>query len=544
MTLKKPLKTLGFRFFFYLVHLLLLIQLTMKHLSLSTVLFTISFLSFGQCPTTSITLSSQADVDNFTTNYPGCTELQNSLAISGINISDLSPLPQLSLKYLYIYGNDILENLDGLEITIVNDVMYDYSEIGINNNPVLTDISSLSSTITPATEPYAYIDVNIINNPMLASLNGMDFLEYSTLFYIRNNDSLVNLSGLDNLLKVGDFFIDQNDNLLSLVGLDSIDWIYENFYLNNNNSLQSLTGFNPNYYYYETDTYIFSNPLLTDISVMDNWTVDNSPTQQNMSLNIYDNVSLSLCNNFTICLMTESLSQYPNIIDIHNNASGCNSIAQVAQSCGLVPSNDECSSAIDITVGETIEAYNDLATASAETPSCNDIDRADVWFTFNSGDLDLVSVLVEDGYNIQLWEGTCGSLTQVPDGCDSGNLWGVPVTTNTDYYVQVWSCAGCRMASMATGLFNVLVLDGILSTNEVALATVELFPNPVKNSLTINSSHEISKIEVYNLLGQRMLQTSANTLETELDLAALKSGMYLVKVYSLGSEQTFKVLKE
>lgn len=36
---------------------------------------------FGQCPTTPIILSSQADVDNFTTNYPGCTEILDGLYI-------------------------------------------------------------------------------------------------------------------------------------------------------------------------------------------------------------------------------------------------------------------------------------------------------------------------------------------------------------------------------------------------------------------------------------------------------------------------------
>ncbi|HLU84925.1 MAG TPA: T9SS type A sorting domain-containing protein [Vicingaceae bacterium] len=513
----------------------------MKNILFSTVLFTISILSFGQCPTTPIVLSSQADVDNFTTNYPSCTELQNSLTISGADITDLTPLSSIIIvgQDLEIVNNLVLPNLNGLNIDFPNSI---YNGLYIDNNNVLNDISALSSIVNGFD---SFDDVFIGNNPMLSNLNGLQTITYLYDLSIINNDSLNNLLGLDNFIASENIKINNNDNLSSLSGFGMVS-SWSDFELIGNPILLNLDGLNPDI----TNPGPFdisNNDILNDISLITNWSLVYGGSYA-VPFNISHNPNLSTCNILSICSLMDGCNagtiDFCDVFFIDNNAEGCNSKAQVAQSCGLVPSNDECSSAIGIVVGETLEAYNDLATASPETPSCNDIDRADVWFTFNSGSNTTIDIVIDAGYNLQLWEGSCGSLTQVSGSCTSGSLVDFPVTTNTDYYVQVWSCTGCRVESSATGLFTILVQDGILSNNEVALATVELFPNPVKNSLTINASHEISKIEVYNLLGQRMLQNSTNTLETELDLAALKSGMYLVKVYSLGSEQTFKVLKE
>ncbi|MFA7650758.1 MAG: hypothetical protein WCY06_10565, partial [Flavobacteriaceae bacterium] len=50
--------------------------------------FLISSHSFGQCPTGNVGLYSQADVNNFATNYPNCTEITGYLYISGSTITD------------------------------------------------------------------------------------------------------------------------------------------------------------------------------------------------------------------------------------------------------------------------------------------------------------------------------------------------------------------------------------------------------------------------------------------------------------------------
>ena len=69
--------------------------------------------SFGQCPAAPIVLTSQADVDNFTATYPGCTNLNHTLQIGpSSDISDLSGLSGVvSVNGLVVTQNDILVNI-------------------------------------------------------------------------------------------------------------------------------------------------------------------------------------------------------------------------------------------------------------------------------------------------------------------------------------------------------------------------------------------------------------------------------------------------
>lgn len=74
--------------------------------------------------------------------------------------------------------------------------------------------------------------------------------------------------------------------------------------------------------------------------------------------------------------------------------------------------------------------------------------------------------------------------------------------------------------------------DGLLGTNEVAKGDFGLYPNPAKNSLTIASSADpISLVEIYNLLGQRVMRLTFNQSVSEnINIASLNSGMYMVRI--------------
>ena len=70
------------------------------------------------------------------------------------------------------------------------------------------------------------------------------------------------------------------------------------------------------------------------------------------------------------------------------------------------------------------------------------------------------------------------------------------------------------------------------------------FPNPVKNTLSINNTSTIDTIEITSLVGQTMFSKKVNDLQTEINLSELANGVYFVKVTSSGQEKTVKILKE
>ena len=79
-----------------------------------------------------------------------------------------------------------------------------------------------------------------------------------------------------------------------------------------------------------------------------------------------------------------------------------------------------------------------------------------------------------------------------------------------------------------------------LSTNEIALNQIKAYPNPVKNVLTIDSPNSIQKIEVYTILGKKVISTSN---KNEIDVSTIAKGLYHLKIYLTDKVITKKVMK-
>lgn len=85
---------------------------------------------------------------------------------------------------------------------------------------------------------------------------------------------------------------------------------------------------------------------------------------------------------------------------------------------------------------------------------------------------------------------------------------------------------------------------GVLATNSFVLNNVSLYPNPVKNQLTIQSEIPL-KVTISNALGKEV--RSYDTINnSNIDLSKLSQGIYFVKVVNVESksEKTFKIVKK
>ncbi|MCB0745034.1 MAG: T9SS type A sorting domain-containing protein, partial [Ignavibacteriae bacterium] len=79
-----------------------------------------------------------------------------------------------------------------------------------------------------------------------------------------------------------------------------------------------------------------------------------------------------------------------------------------------------------------------------------------------------------------------------------------------------------------------------LSLDEFSKESVSLYPNPVSDVLHIQTSQKIDAIEIYNPLGKLILK--ATKVENQLDLSALETGIYLIKLYSSDSAIMKKII--
>ncbi len=85
--------------------------------------------------------------------------------------------------------------------------------------------------------------------------------------------------------------------------------------------------------------------------------------------------------------------------------------------------------------------------------------------------------------------------------------------------------------------------DLILSASVLSNAKnkVQLYPNPVQNELTISKiAVANSKVSLYNALGQKLMEKTANGTQAKFDVTNLRKGMYFVRFVDGNSEKFIK----
>lgn len=70
------------------------------------------------------------------------------------------------------------------------------------------------------------------------------------------------------------------------------------------------------------------------------------------------------------------------------------------------------------------------------------------------------------------------------------------------------------------------------------------YPNPVNNTLSLRGVKDIQDVAVYNMLGQEVLRTAPNSVNSDVDMSSLQSGTYFVKVMIENTTKTIKVIKK
>ncbi|MEZ4817952.1 MAG: T9SS type A sorting domain-containing protein [Flavobacteriaceae bacterium] len=83
---------------------------------------------------------------------------------------------------------------------------------------------------------------------------------------------------------------------------------------------------------------------------------------------------------------------------------------------------------------------------------------------------------------------------------------------------------------------------GFLSTEEYSFYQTSIFPNPTQGIFKIRSKKLISKVEVFNFIGQKVMTTQ---FKDEIDLSVFQNGIYLIKIYDdSGINEVLKVIKK
>jgi hypothetical protein len=226
------------------------------------------------------------------------------------------------------------------------------------------------------------------------------------------------------------------------------------------------------------------------------------------------------------------------------------------------PANDNCTGAIALTPGGVFATNPITATSAGATAtdglvaSCQGNTASNVWYTVvvpASGSITIETQTTGSGYTdsiVSAFSGACGSLTSVGCNDDGGptgandrmsilSLTGqIPGST---LYVSVWRYGA---GTGVNGTFTISAYDASLANDSFDNANFSFYPNPVKNVLNLSYNKEISNVEVYNLLGQKVNASKVNASSAQIDMSNLSNGAYIVKVTSDNQFKTIRVIKE
>jgi hypothetical protein len=127
------------------------------------------------------------------------------------------------------------------------------------------------------------------------------------------------------------------------------------------------------------------------------------------------------------------------------------------------------------------------------------------------------------------------SLLPTSPALDYGDNSKVPAGITKDLY-------GNDRIQNATG--DIGAVEGVnsLSSETFVKSSLKVYPNPVKNNVTIQSNEMIDTINLYNYAGQEI---KIEKLNNAINMSSLASGIYILKVkMTNGAESIEKVIKE
>ncbi len=268
----------------------------------------------------------QSDIDDFQTNYPGCAELEGDVKIWGNNINNLNGLSVVTS----IGGNLNISASDVTSLAGLDNLSYVGGDLGIGNNDELTSLSGLESlTIIEGYLELGYLEGG---NPSLTNINGLDNLSSVGGLAIFSNEALNSLLGLVNISSInGGLHIGDNPALYNLIGLHNVDSIEGMLGIVGNDSLVNLSGLE-NIASMGGELFIVGNealPGLSELEFIDAGSITD--------LTIVYNNSLASCEVQSIC---DYLVSPNGVIEIHDNAAGCNSQPEVEEACEAIGIED------------------------------------------------------------------------------------------------------------------------------------------------------------------------------------------------------------
>jgi len=442
------------------------------------------------CLPNGISFFTQESIDNFSSNYPTCTEIEGDIWITGDNITNLDGLNVLTIirgsleldfcntpislsglinltsigEDLNFYNNSGLISLAGLEnLTIIGRDLNIYECYNLTSLSGLQNLTSIGRDVAVMRSNLDSLtglnklssiggDLWVIQTA-LKNLEGLDGLIcIGGDFHLKSNSSLVDLAGISNLTNIGGDLVfgpyqgyQSNTSLINLSGLGNLVSISGDLKIEENNALINLSGLD-NLRNIGGQLWLKENEVLTSLNGLNNL----DTIYHGMYL-IHNEVITNISALEKLTVLGYIWIQYSNHL---KSLAGIENVNPALIYKILLTDNDS------------------LSTCEVESV-CSYLELPDAQTTIMN--------------NAQ----GCSSKTEIELACESADIQDL---FNNSYFT--------------------------------------ISPNPAKNEFFVSSKEGdiINEINIYNQIGQKVLQEKDKM--QKVDISMLSNGLYIVEIVS------------
>jgi len=478
------------------------------------------------CPSSAVVLNTQQEVDDFSSVYPGCSEIPASLTVTEVNGSAITNLDGLS-QIITIQGNLKLEELSVQNFNGLQNLTNITGDLIIEDNDLINDLAGLGNLISLGDELKVELNDNLID---FVGLSGLTSIPGDLT--VRHNPSLTNFEGLNNLQNIlGGTKIELNEDLLNFQGLASLTSAgttnLDRFRVELNNSLVNFSGLEN----------------LTEIAAL--WINGNTSLENFSGLNNLAEITDGGLNIWGTTLSDlsglSSLNYINGLVDLSGNG-GLNSLQGLhnvtfmgginVRSCPVLEDFSGLNSLhtlgnIYVDSSPQLRSFNGLQNVT-------EFNNGGINVTFNNNSnfeslsgIDFIDYTTIDYIQIT----NVPSLTDcaVRSVCDF-ILLGDPTGSSINQ-----NGPGCQ------GFKEIIALCKLLSNENFNSSNFILNPNPTKDHFTIYGNQEITKLSIYNTSGKLVKEFEESP---SFDVSDLTPGVYFLKIESNQGKEVIKLIKE
>ena len=157
---------------------------------------------------------------------------------------------------------------------------------------------------------------------------------------------------------------------------------------------------------------------------------------------------------------------------------------------------------------------------------------------------------VNDTYGLERFQIAVGNSTDYSEFTiiSDGDFIEAPTEwTNYEFDLSAYEGQNIRIAIHYVGNDSFVLqtdafkVEGTLGLAENEISDFEYYYNPFNYILNITSSEKLSNIQIFNMLGQKIIEEDINSYNHQINLGDLSTSIYFIKVESNNGVKTFKL---